>query len=187
MKDELTVCFQLQFCGALLPVETNDQGQDIIPLKPLVDILGLDWEKQRIRVSSHYLSRRLGICTHPMGGAGQRREMVCILVNKVASYLFTINPEQVRAQGNASSADFLEAKHDEWDNLLALYEKERGGLIVKGSKRTARKQASYDDYLKITRAKDKAQSEPEKKVLDFMARQIARDLGVPEGMEAAST
>lgn len=186
MNDKSVIHVQIQFSDTLLPIVMNDDGHRVVPLKLITDSVGIEWERQRKKVSETYLVKRLGTCTVQVLGADQRREMVCIRLNRVAAFLNTVNPENVRGHGNEDAADFLERKQEEWDDLIDAYE--RGyGILAKGSKRTARKQASYDDYLKITRAKDKTQSEPEKKVLDFMARQIARDLGVPEGMETAST
>lgn len=169
---------QIQFSEALLPVEMNDSGQPIVPLKPIVDSIGLEWERQRKKVSEQHLAKRLGTCTVQVRGADQLREMICIRLDRVASFLNSLNPENVRGQGNESAADFLERKQAEWDDLIDAYE--RGyGVLSKGRK-TSKKTATYDDYLKVTRAKDRAQSDGQRKILDFMARQIARDLGVPE-------
>ena len=48
--------------------------------------------------------------------------MVCIRIDRVASFLSTINPDRVRANGNIDSADWLEAKHQEWDDVLHAWE-----------------------------------------------------------------
>lgn len=176
MNKRSMIHLELEFSGALLPVETNEQGQQVIPLKPIVESIGLEWERQRKKVSEPYLTNRLGTCTVHVRGADQRREMICIRLDRVAAFLNTVNPENVRGQGNESTADFLAKKQSEWDDLLDAYE--RGyGIMAKSGKTAARKPATYNDFLNVTRAKGKATSEPERKVLDFMARKIASELG----------
>lgn len=151
MNQESMIHLQLEFAGVLLPVGTNEQGQKVVPLKPVSDIVGLDWPRQHKKVSETYLSKRLGTCVVPLFYAGQRREMVCIRLDRVSTYLNMLNPEMVRAQGNESAADFLEAKQAEWDDLIDAYE--RGyGILAKGGKAVSRKPPSYNDYLKVTAA-----------------------------------
>lgn len=169
---------ELEFSGALLPVELNEQGQQVVPLKPIVEVIGLSWQTQMEKVQGVYLKRRLGTCIQPSLYAGQRREMVCVRLDRVAAYLNTINPDMVRAQGNESSADFLEAKHEEWDNLIDAYE--RGyGILAKNGKGVGRKQPAVRDFLSVLRAKKQADVEQDRKVLELLARQIAEDLGTP--------
>lgn len=133
MSKSSMIHLELEFSGALLPVETNEQGHQVVPLKPIVEVIGLHWQTQMEKVQGAYLKRRLGTCIQPSLYAGQQREMVCIRLDRVAAYLNTINPDMVRAQGNQASADFLEAKHQEWDNLIDAYE--RGWLWGSGEER----------------------------------------------------
>ncbi|MCL1962232.1 MAG: phage antirepressor N-terminal domain-containing protein, partial [Desulfovibrionaceae bacterium] len=100
------------------------------PLKPLSDLFGLRWERQRQKVTkSAFYSRHLGVCTlHVWGADGQKREQTCILVPSVAAYLLSINPDLVRAQGNESGADYLEAKIVEWNAVIHEYEEMAGHL-----------------------------------------------------------
>ena len=90
----------------------------------------------------------------------------------------TLNPDLIRAAGNADAADFLEAKHQEWDDLIDAYEMEFGILAKKG-KAVVQKQPGVRDLLSVLRAKKQADSEPERKVLYLLARKIASDLGAP--------
>lgn len=172
------IYINLEFAGALLPVGTNEQGRHVVALKPLCDVIGVEWERQRKKVSEPYLSKRLGTCTVQIRGADQAREMVCIRLDRVAAFLNTVNPESVRAQGNEPAADFLEAKHQEWDDLIDAYEMEFGILAKKG-KAVVQKQPGVRDFLSVLRAKEQADSEPERNVLHLLARKIADDLGAP--------
>ena len=118
------VTFSIQYAGLELQVIKCATGAEVVPLKPISDVFGLQWETQRKKVTgSDFLARRLGTCTVPGHGAGgQIREQTCILLSRVAAYLMGINPDQVRIQGNASGADFLEQKIQEWDDALHDYE-----------------------------------------------------------------
>lgn len=173
MNKRSMIRLNLEFSGAVLPVGTNDQGQKVVPLKPIVDVIGLDWETQRKKVNNVYLCKRLGTCTVPSLGAGQQREMVCIRLDRVAAFLNTINPENVRTQGNDSSADWLERKQTEWDDLLDAYERDFGSLIQKV------KSPNVRDLLSVLRARKAAESEPERQFLTTLAQRIAADLGAP--------
>lgn len=119
-------------------------------------MIHLNLEFSGVLITDTYLSKRLGTCTVLFRSADMRREMTSIRLNRVSAYLNTLNPDMIRNRGNEFAADFLEAKHAEWDDLIDAYE--RGyGIMAKG----------------------KATSEPERKVLDFMAMRIASELGAP--------
>ena len=191
------VKIQLEFAGVLLPVELNEKGQEVVPLKPIADLIGLDWETQRKKVNSDYLSKRLGTCTvlMPCAGqeseiciglmsyAGQRREMTCIRLDRVAAYLNTINPERVRINGNESAADFLEKKHEEWDEVINAYE--QGFGMFAGKKASSRKQPTVRDFLSVLKAKKQAETESERQVLNTLAQNLAEELGAPFQPELA--
>ncbi len=175
---------QLEFAGVLLPVELNEKRQEIVPLKPIADLIGLDWETQRKKVNSDYLSKRLGTCTELMlGDAGQRREMICIRLDRVAAYLNTINPERVRSNGNESAADFLEKKHEEWDEVINAYE--HGFGMFAGKKAASRKQPTVRDFLSVLKAKKQAETESERQVMNTLAQNLAEELGAPFQPELA--
>ena len=59
---------ELEFAGLTLPVVQDEDGRDVVPLKPISDVFGLKWETQRTKVRGPYLSRRLGVVTPLMGG-----------------------------------------------------------------------------------------------------------------------
>ena len=170
---------QLEFASVLIPIANNEKNQPVVPLKPISDVFGLDWENQRKKISQTYLAKRLGTCTVFFNGANMGREMTAIRLDRVAIYLYTLNPDLVRNKGNESAADFLEARHAEWDDLIHRYESAHG-VLAKARQPATRKAPTYNDFLKITTALRKAETEPQRQALDFMARQIARDLGAPD-------
>lgn len=166
----------MEFGGAVLPVAKNAAGQDVVPLKPIVEVIGLEWERQRKKVQTPYFIKRLGVCTVQMYGAAQSREMVCIRLDRVSAYLNTISPESVRGAGNEAAADFLERKHQEWDDLIHAYESERGDMLRRGA--TA-KVVNIRTFLSVCREKRATSHEPDRKILEAISKDLAGDLGLP--------
>lgn len=41
------ISIQLEFSGAIVPVGIDEQGMDVVPLKPIADAIGVNWEEQR--------------------------------------------------------------------------------------------------------------------------------------------
>lgn len=112
----------LAFGGVVLPIVESKDGFQRVPLKPICDVVGVDWEHQRKKVQGGYLSRRLGVCPEGAFWAGQMREIVMIRIDRVVAFLNSLNPDLIRVTGNADSADWLEAKHQEWDDVLHAWE-----------------------------------------------------------------
>lgn len=124
------IAISIQYAGLTLPVVKDETGTDCVPLKPLCDLFDLKWETQRMKVSEPFYKKYLGICvlkawvaTPLKGGAlGELQEQTCIRLDRVAAFMMTISPDRVRAAGNTSGADFLEAKLTEWADALHDYE-----------------------------------------------------------------
>lgn len=173
-----TLMVSLEFAGVVLPVAQDESGRDVVPLKPIADVFGLKWEAQRIKVQTPGMQRRLGTCTPDVGGAGQQREMVCIRVDRVATYLFSLSVESIRSAGNEDGAAYLERKQEEWDNVLHAYEQHVGGTI-----RIGRRSKQVRDLALIARV-HKATDDPKiRSYLAATADQLAKDLDLPHQSE----
>ena len=68
------------YAGMHLAVIKNAEGDEVTPLKPISDLFGLGWERQRKKLADDAdLSEFLGTCTVHMYGAGdQNRDQTCI-------------------------------------------------------------------------------------------------------------
>jgi hypothetical protein len=117
------IAISIEYAGLTLPVVKNEQGSEIVPLKPVSSLFGLDWTTQYKKIQDPWMTRYLGVCigSSPYAG-GQNRDQVCIRLDRVAAYLMTLSPAMIRAKGNESGADFLEAKLTEWADALHDYE-----------------------------------------------------------------
>jgi len=122
---------EFEFSGALLPVETNEQGKQVVPLKPIVEIIGLGWDRQLKKVKNTYLLKELGVCLQTIWYGGQHRKVACIRLDRVASFMNSINPRCVRAQNNEVTADFLQQKQAEWGDTLDAFERRFGVFSMK--------------------------------------------------------
>lgn len=170
---------EIEFAGLTLPVEKNADGLDVVALLPICEVFGLEWRRQAKKVSEPYLTRRLGTCTVRMYRAGQLREMVCVRVDRVAAFLNRVNPDQVRAAGNDLSADFLEQKQCEWDDVIHDYEKQRGTMLREVSGEGKQLALSIRSYVSAIKAKNATEDAEERRVLGQFARRVATEAGIP--------
>lgn len=118
-----SVLISIEFTGRRLDVFKTEDGREVTPLKPIVELFGLSWTKQRQKFQDRpAFARNLGVCRLNVGVADtQKREQICIEVDGVAPFLITLNSDLIRAKGNSVAADFLEAKFLEWKQVLAEY------------------------------------------------------------------
>jgi hypothetical protein len=175
------VSISIEYAGLQLQIAKNEHGEDVTALKPISDLFGLQWRRQHRKVTeSAYLSKFLGVCMVPMCHAdSQKREQTCILLSRVAAYLMSINPEQVRSQGNIESADFLEQKLNEWADALHDYE-EIGVAINENHykfQEALRKQRTA--FAQMIMTKTKAEDQSDRKALTHIVKQMAGELSIP--------
>lgn len=167
---------ELEFSNAVLPVWQNEEGHEVVPVKPIIEAIRVDWMTQYRRMQTPYMTRRLGVCVGPVPYAGQVREMVCIRVDRVAALLNQIDPAAVRGAGNEAAADFLEAKQAEWDDLIHEYETRKGGMLESVSRD---KSLSLRMYLAVLRVKSAIDSPADRKALTGHAKALSAAAGVP--------
>ena len=73
-------------------------GVVFVALKPIVEGMGLNWEPQRQRVQRDpVLSKGASMIKVPLGRGGPR-EMVCLPLELIHGWLFTIDSSRVKAQ-----------------------------------------------------------------------------------------
>lgn len=128
MTQQKRIHISIAFGDAILPVIDCDDGHKRVPLKPIADEIGVNWRTQTRKLDDgKYQNTRLGIKMMPLRGhqdpvSSEGKAQICVRLDRVTAYLNTINPENIRAQGNHDAADWLEAKHSEWDDALHAYE-----------------------------------------------------------------
>lgn len=178
------ITMTLPFGKVDLPVTLNDKGEEVVPLKLISDLFGLDWASQHKKMQTTRMMKRMGTCIKSIPYAGQRREMLCIRLKRVVTFLNRINPEKVRAAGNNDGADFLEAKQDEWDEVLHAYEQQNGIFATEDDRAARSRSRDMNDFIKLQKAKDACKDEETQKVYDGLLKSQAKVIGVPYQSDA---
>jgi len=108
--------------GLNLPVAKNQNGQDVVPLKPVSDLYGLNWPSQRQKVlASPRFVRMLDVCYAEVDtGQGPRRQL-CVNPKRMSLFLFALNLTKMRAAGNNRGVDLLVKRLKEMGEVLHLY------------------------------------------------------------------
>lgn len=182
------IVISIEYAGLQLQVAKNDQGEPVTPLKPIVELLGLRWARQHEKVTgSDHLRRFLGVCVLPMWDAGtQKREQTCILLSRVAAFLMSINPDQVRAQGNENSADFLEQKLTEWADALHDYEELGMAVNLNHARNQDAIRRQREAFARMVGVKNQTRSTSDRQAITHIVQQMAGELGIPYQLELDS-
>lgn len=172
------ITIAIEYAGLTLSV-LKHEGIEYVPLKPVADLFGLRWEAQREKVANDPFYRSyLGTCTLTGWGAGgQNREQTCIRLDRVAAYLMTLSPANIREKGNTTGADFLEARLNEWAD--ALHDYETLGTAV--NERHLAGQATLraaNAAVKLIRAKAATVSKADRGLIDGLLQSIASENGI---------
>jgi len=118
------------FGGITLLIVKSDDGFERVPLKPICEVIGVDWNTQHKKMKLAYVSSRLGVALENVKLGIQVRRVVMIRVDRIFAFLDTINPECVRGAGNSVAANYIEQKHHEHDCLIQKHEEAHGDLFA---------------------------------------------------------
>lgn len=168
------------FGDTVLPVIGCDDGHDRVPFKPVADQIGLDWKTQKRKVlSDDYLRDRIGLflgeaSLPQLAQLGIKKDQYLIRVDRVTAFLNSLNPRMIRASGNEEAADWLKAKHAEWDDALHAYETK--GVAVKTGQ-----SAQLDQVIKLARLKHAADVR-DRRWIDHLLQQQLAQLDVPAAL-----
>ena len=161
----------IAFGDAILPVIDCDDGHQRVPLKPIADVIGINWQTITRRLEEgRYLHRRLGVKVTPSRG-GQKAD-ICIRIDRVTAFLYSLNPEMVRGKGNAEAADWLEAKHSEWDDALHAYE-------THGAATKSGRSNGFKDVHQLVRTRALLTDPRERAVLTHLLHEELAAVGLP--------
>ena len=122
------------FHGLRLPV-IEHQGQEFIPIKPIIELIGIDYKGAKRALSSGHKAEFFAFCQLSVAnydGLGEASFPIpVILFRRVHFYIAQINPDAIKVQGNTAAADMLVKLHEEW--AQALFDYETTGIAVKQS------------------------------------------------------
>lgn len=89
-----TDLLSVTFHGNKLFIVEHD-GEPYVPMRPIVEGMGLDWASQYVRIRDDERFSVVRITTQ-MPGDDQRREVVCLPLRKILGWLMTVSPNKVK-------------------------------------------------------------------------------------------
>lgn len=145
MSNKTELANIMPFYGINLVVVKFD-GAYYVPLKPIVDLIGLDWRTAKNTVFSGdnailYATKRLLPPQIASGGGDMPpQEAVYIALDRVYMYLAKTNTSKIKQQGNILAAEYLLNLQIEW--AKAIFQYETTGIAIKQSKSAAHRELS---------------------------------------------
>lgn len=104
----------VNFHGDTLAMVDHD-SQPFVPMKPVVENMGLDWKAQHVKLTDKFGAVMVIITT--TGGDGKQYDMVCLPLRKIPAWLYSINPNKVNPEIRAKVIQYQE----ECDDVLWRY------------------------------------------------------------------
>lgn len=71
------------------------EGQPFVAMRPIVENIGIDWAGQTVKLKKQ--KEKFGCCDIATPSNGGVQSMLCLPLKKLNGWLFSINPERVRA------------------------------------------------------------------------------------------
>ncbi|MDF7456037.1 phage antirepressor N-terminal domain-containing protein [Proteus mirabilis] len=93
----------------------NFNGQPYVPMKPIVDGMGMDWASQFTKLKQKFKSTIAEITM--VAEDGKERNMICLALRKLAGWLHTISPNKVKPE----IRDKVIKYQEECDDVLYEY------------------------------------------------------------------
>ena len=94
-------------------------GEYMVPVKPICDRMGLDWEGQRQRIQrDSVLSTCTCVIQVQMPGDDQKRDVVCLPPSLIPGWLFTIDDSRVKPEIQESLIAYKREMYDVMHSYL---------------------------------------------------------------------
>lgn len=91
-------------------------GVAYVAMRPIVENIGIDWAGQTVKLKKQ--KEKFGCCDISTPSTGGIQKMLCIPLKKLNGWLFSINPEKVRADIRDKLIQYQEecftVLHDYW-------------------------------------------------------------------------
>lgn len=104
-------------------ITLEKDGEHYVAVRPIVENMGLDWARQSTKLKNP----KFNCCHMPtVAQDGKIREVLCMPIKKLNGWLFSINPEKVRADIRHIVEQYQEecftVLHDYWHKGVAVNE-----------------------------------------------------------------
>ena len=133
-----------EFLGKEITLVDNN-GVAYVAMREIVEGIGLSWGTQSIKLNEN--SKKFN-CFHieTVGADGKNRQMLCMPIKKLNGWLFSINPNKVRADLKQRLEEYQEecflALWDYWTEGIARRDEIKNKMIAWQEKKTAYKATS---------------------------------------------
>lgn len=124
-----------------------DEREQLVAVKPVCEILGVDFSAQRTKLKEHPLFSSIMVLSTTVGADGKDREMVSIPLRYFPSWLFSINPNNVKEEIRENILQFQIKCND----VLFDYFFNRADFALKKERAVARAKEVYDEKTELVR------------------------------------
>jgi hypothetical protein len=97
-------------------------GEILVPIKPICTAIGVDPRAQRQKLQEDPILSSVGVLSTPTGADGKTYEMVCLPLQYIYGWIFTINPKNVAEHAREAVTEYRRECYD------ALYRHFAGSL-----------------------------------------------------------
>lgn len=112
---------EVTFKGDVLTT-IQDGGVEYVAMKPVVESIDLDWASQTVKLNKD--REKYGCCDIAIPSKGGIQNMLCIPLRKLNGWLFSINPNKVKATIRDKLISYQEecfaVLHDYWTKGIAV-------------------------------------------------------------------
>jgi hypothetical protein len=163
-------------------VVVEHEGIDYIAVRPIVELLGTNWDSARKALFTGDNPDLYGLkeLNRPVldgfGGDIAAKKALYIRLDRSTMYLSRVDTSKMRAHGNVKAADNLLQLQIEWAEALHSYES--SGISVKA--RHARfASLTIKDFLAVAKEKRVTDDGGDRQVLHSVMKELAEKIGHP--------
>lgn len=124
-----------------------DDREQLVAVKPVCEILGVAYPPQYTKLKEHPLFSSVITLSVTTGSDGKAYEMVCIPLRYFSSWLFSINPDNVKEEIRDNVLEFQKKCND----VLFDYFFNRADFAYKKEKAVAKAKEVYDEKAELLR------------------------------------
>lgn len=124
-----------------------DDREQLVAVKPVCEILGVAYPPQYTKLKEHPLFSSVITLSVTTGSDGKAYEMVCIPLRYFSSWLFSINPDNVKEEIRDNVLEFQKKCND----VLFDYFFNRADFAFKKEKAVAKAKEVYDEKAELLR------------------------------------
>ena len=118
-----------------------DDREQLVAVKPVCEILGVDAKSQREKIDEHPLFSSVRVLSPSTGADGKTYEMVCLPLRYFPSWLFSINPNNVKEDIRENLLEYQKMCND----ILYDYFFSRAEFAQKKEKVVAKAKELFDE------------------------------------------